>query len=115
MEERVQYQHNHNDDHRHPGRPLGGAEAYHRFLWHNRHVLFELKLSVIVIVGGIIVLACVVYIAMQCRARVRPAGQSKNRRDDEKELFGSTETLENLIPAENSIRLKVRRDKEFFV
>ncbi|KAK7496291.1 hypothetical protein BaRGS_00012456 [Batillaria attramentaria] len=110
----VHLEHHHNHNHRTP-HPLAGAEAYHRFLWHNKHVLFELKLSVIVILGGIIVLACVVYIVMQCRARIRPPGQNKNRRDDEKELFGSTETLENLLPAENSIRLKVRREQEFFV
>lgn len=115
MEQHYHYFHNYHD-HNHTPRPLGGAEAYHRFLWHNKHVLFELKLSVIVIVGGIIMLACVVYIVLQCRARSRsPPNQTKNRRDDEKELIGSTETLENLIPAENSIRLKVRKGEEFFV
>ena len=116
VDQQYRYFHNYHHDHKdHTPRPLGGAEAYHRFLWHNKHVLFELKLSVIVIVGGIIMLACVVYIVLQCRARVRTLPQSKNRRDDEKELFGSTETLENLIPAENSIRLKVRKGEEFFV
>ncbi|KAL8622662.1 hypothetical protein ACOMHN_009296 [Nucella lapillus] len=109
--------HQHQDhNHHHTARPLGGAEAYHRFLWHNKHVIFELKLSVMVVVGAIIIVVCVVYIALQCRARVRPVGSGKNRRDDEKELFGSSDTLENLIPpVENSIRLKVRREQEFFV
>lgn len=97
-------------------RPMAGPEEYHLFLWHNKHLLFELKMSVIVVLGGIIVLACVVYIVIQCRARAKATAHAQSpRKEDEKELFGSTETLDNLLPAENCIRLKVRKEQEFYV
>ncbi|PVD30618.1 hypothetical protein C0Q70_09891 [Pomacea canaliculata] len=71
-------------------------------------------MSVIVVLGGIIVLACVVYIVIQCRARAKATAHAQSpRKEDEKELFSSTETLDNLLPAENCIRLKVRKNKSF--
>lgn len=97
---------------RHTTGPLADAEAYRRVVWHNKHLLFELKLSVIVVLGGIIVLACVVYIVLQCRSRARTTPSLK---EDEKELFGSTDTFDTVMPLANSIRLKVRKDQEYFV
>ncbi|KAL8594102.1 hypothetical protein ACOMHN_000814 [Nucella lapillus] len=107
--------HGHRHHHAHLLTPVQGGEAYQRLQWQKQHVLFELKMWVMVLVGAVVIVACVVYIVLQCRSRLRPTAQPRGLREDEKELFGSTETLENLIPADNSIRLKVRKEKEFFV
>lgn len=106
----------------HTPRPLADAEAYHKFLSHNRHLIIQIKMSVIVFVGVVVIAICVVYIFFQCRTKVlKPLMKNAKMRrpsshEERKELFGSTDTLDNLLPSDkNSLPLKIRKDTEFFV
>ncbi|XP_059172802.1 uncharacterized protein LOC131953584 [Physella acuta] len=91
----------------HSAHPSSDAEAYHHYLDRNKHLLLQIKMSVIFFVGGVIIVICVVYIFIQCRTKVvKPVlKQVQNRRslkEDKKALFGSSDTLENLLTADNN-------------
>lgn len=91
---------------------------YHHLIIRNKHILSEIKLSVVIVIGSIVIVACLVYIVIQCRTKGNAARAMKNRRaDDEEELFDSSDTTEQLLPQppDNAIRLKVRREPEFYV
>ena len=95
---------------------LSGGTRFHHLLIRNKHLLSEIKLSVILTIGGIVIIVCLVYIFVQCRSRSGSLTRlaRNRRRDDEKELVDSTDTLENLLPAD-AIKLKVRKEQEFYV
>lgn len=92
-------------------------EVYHHLLLHNRHIVYEIKLSLILILGTVIILICVMYIVSQCKRR-RAAGVkcTKNRCSDcdrKALLRHSTEVSQMLT--DNEIIGKTKISKEFFV
>ncbi|GFO07811.1 hypothetical protein PoB_003431600 [Plakobranchus ocellatus] len=107
----------------HPKRPVPETEAYHRLIDHNKHLLLQIKMSVILFIGGIVIVVCIAYIFIQCRSRVvRPLVKQvqvrkAQERADSQKLFGSTDTLDDLLPPseKNSMPLKIRKDAEFYV
>lgn len=107
----------------HPKRPLPETEAYHRLIDHNKHLLLQIKMTVILFIGVVVIIVCIIYIFTQCRTKlVRPLfRQTQHRKAQEKadtrRLFGSTDTLDDLLPPceKNSLPLKIRKDAEFYV
>lgn len=105
----------------HSPRPVSEVEAYHRFVSHNKHLLLQIKMYVIFFVGGVIIVICLVYIFIQCRTKmvtpiIRQANNRRTPTEETKTLFGSADTLENLLPLDkNTLPMKIRRDKEFYV
>lgn len=55
---------------------------HHSALWKRKHVLHEIKLSVIIFVGGAIIIACLIYIVVQCRCR-----PSQRKQTEDKEIL----------------------------
>ncbi|KAK3743210.1 hypothetical protein RRG08_064063 [Elysia crispata] len=107
----------------HPRRPVPETEAYHRLINHNKHLLLQIKMTVILFIGVVVIIVCIAYIVIQCRSKImRPlARQAQVRRaqeeTDTRRLFGSTDTLDDLLPPseKNSLPLKIRKDAEFYV
>ena len=105
----------------HHPRPLVDPEAYDEFINHNKHLMVQIKTSVIFFIGGIVILVCMVYIVLQCKTKVvKPLiKQSQDRKDssqEKKPIYDSTDTLDNLLPSDmNCLPLKMRKDREFFV
>ncbi|CAG5119773.1 unnamed protein product [Candidula unifasciata] len=101
--------------------PLADAEAYHRFLRHNEHILLQIKMSVIVFIGGVIIAICVVYIVIQCRTNVlkpifRQANSRRTSSAGSTDTPASRDTLEHLLPPDkNNFPMKIRKDTEFYV
>lgn len=92
-------------------------EVYHHLLLHNRHIVYEIKLSLILILGTVIILICVMYIVSQCKRR-RAAGvkSSKNRCNDcdRKALLRHSSEVSQML-TDNEIIGKTKIGKEFFV
>ncbi|KAK7010966.1 hypothetical protein BgiMline_002608 [Biomphalaria glabrata] len=106
----------------HSGKAHHEIESQHTLLDHNKHLLLQIKMSVIFFVGGAIIVICLVYIVFQCRNKQAKhhLKQAHNRRPSEeksKAFLGSNDTLENLLPEENTnvIPIKIRKDREFYV
>lgn len=101
--------------------PLADAEAYHRFLRHNKHILLQIKMSIIFFIGGVVIAICVVYIVLQCKTKLlkpilRQAGSRRTSSAGATDTCVSTDTLEHLLPPDkNSYPMKIRKDTEFFV
>lgn len=92
-------------------------EVYHHLLLHNRHIVYEIKLSLILILGTVIILICVMYIVSQCKRR-RAAGVkcTKNRCSDcdRKALLQHSSEVSQML-TDNEIIGKTKIGKEFFV
>lgn len=92
-------------------------EVYHHLLLHNRHIVYEIKLSLILILGTVIILICVMYIVSQCKRR-RAAGVkcTKNRCSDcdRKALLQHSSEVSQVL-TDNEIIGKTKIGKEFFV
>lgn len=92
-------------------------EVYHHLLLHNRHIVYEIKLSLILILGTVIILICVMYIVFQCKRR-RAAGVkcTKNRCSDcdRKALLRHSSEVSQML-TDNEIIGKTKIGKEFFV
>ncbi|RUS79585.1 hypothetical protein EGW08_012656 [Elysia chlorotica] len=107
----------------HPRQPVPETEAYHRLINHNKHLLLQIKMTVILFIGAVVIVVCIAYIVIQCRVKImRPLtrhAQARRARDesDTRRLFGSTDTLDDLLPPseKNSLPLKIRKDTEFYV
>lgn len=82
-------------------------EKYEHFVDQNKHLVYELKLGVILIIGGIIILVCIVYIIYQCK---RKHSRSSKQRNNDHEKFKSRQASVHLIHVHTS-----GRGKEFFL
>lgn len=93
-------------------------EVYHHLLLHNRHIVYEIKLSLILILGTVIILICVMYIVSQCKRRRAAAGikSTKNRCNDcdRKALLRHSSEVSQML-TDNEIIGKTKIGKEFFV
>lgn len=92
-------------------------EVYHHILLNNRHIVYEIKLSLILILGSLAILACVVYIVTQCkRKHSTDVKYVKNRccNCDKKALLRHSTEMANML-TDNEIIGETKIRKEFFV
>lgn len=92
-------------------------EVYHHLLQHNRHIVYEIKLSLILILGSVIILICVMYIVSQCKRKIAAERKwAKNRCSncDKKALLRHSPEVSQML-TDNEIIGQTKISKEFFV
>jgi hypothetical protein len=89
--------HHHHDD-------VNAVEVYRHTVATNHHVVYDIKVCVILLIGGAAIIACIVYILLQCRHKMHDGLLTFciNRRppDDCKGLitdFDHRDSTENLL------------------
>lgn len=83
-------------------------EKYEHLLIENKHLVYELKLGVILIIGGIVIVVCILYIIAQCRRKYSRTNRRQN--NDQEKLMGSREASEHLIHVQST-----EKGKEIFL
>lgn len=81
---------------------------YEHLVHEHKQLLYEIKLGIILTIGGVIILVCISYILCQC-IKKRPHLPRRQNNDKEK-LIGSKEASEHLIHVHWS-----GKGKEYFV
>ncbi|KAL3832045.1 hypothetical protein ACJMK2_023724 [Sinanodonta woodiana] len=97
---------------------LTRVEFFHKIMHDNQQVMFSLKIGIFTVLGTIIILACTMYIILQCRKMPRsPIHLVKRRKnsDDLKCLLLKKGSEENVLAKESRISLGIKNSKEFFV
>ena len=99
-----------------PGSP-SQVELYHKLIHDNKKLIYEIKIGIISVIGSIIILVCLIYIAIQCKRSSSKLYNTymKNRRPDLKASDGLNDSTENLLQGKTHISIKKKHDKEFFV
>lgn len=81
---------------------------YEHLVHEHKQLLYEIKLGIILTIGGVIILVCIAYIVFQF-IKKRPHDTRRQNNDKEK-LIGSKEASEHLIYVNSS-----EKGKEYFV
>lgn len=92
-------------------------EFYHHIMLENRHIVFEIKLSLILILGCLAILACIIYIIMQCKRKQSTTMTfARNRCGscDKRALLRHSHEAKKML-SHNEIIGETKQSKEFFV
>lgn len=84
----------------------------------DRYIIHEMKIFIILVIGCIVIMACVIYIIVQCK---RKAGYAvklcRNRKEssDVKKLIDNHESVESLLHVTSPNLSRSQINKEFYV
>lgn len=100
-------------------------EAYHRRTAHNKHLVYDIRLALLVLIGTVVLVVCVVYLIIQCRLKppnltnvfkYRGHRQRDSLADQEKLLLKEDEAFDHKVSPSNVIRLEpLKLNQGFYV
>lgn len=99
------------DNHLHPQAidyDIEKEEKYEHTVVESKHLVYELKLGIILIIGGIIIVLCLFYILSQCKRKHMHSPRRQN--NDQEKLIGSRDASEHLIHVHST-----EKGKEYFL
>ena len=100
---------------------LSRVELYHKLMHDNKQLIYEMKIGIISVIGSIIIIVCLIYIAIQCRRSSNYVYNNyiRNRRTDKdsrKKLLHRQDSTESLLQTKAFISINGGKcDKEFYV
>ena len=97
---------------------LSQIEQYQKLMHANKQLIYGLKIGIISIIGGIAIVACIIYVVLQLKRNSKQIyAFVKNRRtlEDKGRLIGCSESSENLPSARTHITFGTKYEKGFNV